>query len=110
MNVPKRMGWVVWTFGVLVTVLYAYAAVAAIGNLLGIPNVAAALGLDVSVAGWAWLSVGVALPVLGYAAALVIGRGRPGWAKIMLLVTGLCVVAILQLDIMHLVPQASFFA
>ncbi|WP_241095385.1 MULTISPECIES: hypothetical protein [unclassified Leucobacter] len=110
MSAPKKAGWIVWTIGGLVTLMYGYAVVAAVGNLLGIPGIAAALGLGVSAAGWAWLSLGVALPVLVYVVALVISRRRPGWARILLLATGLCVVAVLQLDIMHVIPQSSFFA
>ena len=110
MSAPKKAGWIVWALGGLVTLIYGYAVVAAVGNLVGIPGIAAALGLGVSVTGWAWLSLGVALPVLLYGIALLLSRRRPGWARILLLVTGLCVVAVLQLDIMHVTPQSSFFA
>jgi hypothetical protein len=106
---PQRAGWVVWSLGVVVAVVYAYAVVAAVGNLMGIPSVADAIGLGVSAVGWVWLSISVALPVFGFAVALLIGRGRPGWAKILLLVTGLCVVAVAQIDILHVVPQSNFF-
>lgn len=110
MNAPKRAGWVVWTLGILVSLLYGYAVVAAVGNLIGIPGVASALGLGVSLTGWAWLSLGALLPIIVFVLALLIARGRPGWAKIVLLATGLCVLAVLQLDLMHLVPQSGYFA
>ena len=109
MRVLKKTGWLVWTIGALVAVLYGYAVVAAVGNLIGIPGIASALGLGVTAAGWAWLSLGVVLPILIFLTALLMGLKRPGWAKIVLLATGLCVVAVFQIDILHIVPQSSFF-
>lgn len=109
MSETKRAGWVVWVIGVLVTALYGYAVVAALGNLVGIPGIASALGLGVTAAGWAWLSLGVVLPIFVLLIAILMGLKRPGWAKLLLLVTGLCVVAVLQIDLLHLVPQSSYF-
>ena len=43
MSAPKKAGWIVWALGGLVTLIYGYAVVAAVGNLVGIPGIAAAL-------------------------------------------------------------------
>lgn len=105
----RRAGWLPWTIGLIITALYGYAVVAAAGNLVGMPQAAVALGLTVTATGWAWLSLGVALPIVVFAVALLVARGRSSWVRILLLITGLCVVAVLQLDLMHLVPPSRYF-
>lgn len=100
-------GWV--CFAVL-TALYAYMVVAAIGNLALLPQMAGQMGLGVNGTGWFWLWLGVALPVVAYAIALLVGRKRSGGARLLVLATGLAVTAAVQLEILHLVPQSSFFA
>jgi len=54
-----------------------------------------------------WL--GVALPVVALAVALLAGRRKGGGVKLLLLATALAVTAAVQLEILHLVPQSSFF-
>mgnify|MGYP000868631457 CR=1 FL=1 len=102
----KITGWA--AFAVL-TALYVYMVVAAVGNLTQLPQMAAQLGLAVNTLGWFWLWLGVALPALGYAVALLVGRGRSGRSKLLILVTALALVAALQLEISIVVPPTSFF-
>lgn len=99
-----------WVLGVLVTLLYVYLVVAGVGNLVGISEMAAVLGLSLTGAGWAWLSFGIALPLIAYGVALLIGRRRSPALRVLVLAAGLCVVAAIQLEVLHLVPQSSFFA
>lgn len=99
-----------WVIGVLVTLLYAYLVVAGVGNLLGLTEMSTLLGLTLSGAGWFWVIFGIALPVAGFAAALVIARGASGAVRVLVLAAGLAVVAAVQLEVLHLVPQSSFFA
>lgn len=99
-----------WTAAVLITVLYAYTVVAAVGNLTGLPGMADAMGLTMTAVGWFWLWFGVLLPVVVFGLALLAGRGRRAGLRILVLATGLCVVAAVQLEVLHLVPQSSFFA
>ena len=98
-----------WAAFALLTALYVYMVVAAIGNLTQLPQMAAQLGLAVNALGWFWLWLGVAMPVLGYAAALLVGRRRSGGSKLLILVTALALVAALQLEISIVVPPTSFF-
>lgn len=99
-----------WALGIVLTVLYAYGVVTGVGNLLGISEMAALLDLTVTAAGWFWLVFGIALPLVGFAVALLVARGRAGGQRVLILATGLAVVAAVQLEVLHLVPQSSFFA
>jgi len=54
--------------------------------------------------------LGVALPVAAFVVALLIGRGRRAGARLLVLAAGIAAVAAIQLEVMHLVPQSSFFA
>ena len=101
---------IAWTVGVLVTLLYVYMVVAAVGNLTMLPQMAASLGVVLAPTGWAWLGFGVALPVVVYAAAILIGRKRSAGIRILVLAAGLCFAAAVQLEVLHLVPQTSYFA
>lgn len=98
-----------WVAGVLLTVLYAYMVVAAIGNLVGLQQMGGAIGLELTGIGWFWLLLGVGLPVLILLLALLIGRKRRAGARLLVLAAGLALAAAVQLEVMHLVPQSSFF-
>ncbi|PRI10722.1 hypothetical protein [Leucobacter massiliensis] len=99
-----------WAVGAVLTALYASTVVAAVGNFVLLPQLAAQLGLGMSPLGWFWLSFGVLMPVAVFAIALVIGRRRTAGLRILVLAAGLGVVAAWQLEVMHLVPQFSYFA
>ncbi|MFV0433915.1 MAG: hypothetical protein ACK5LO_08055 [Leucobacter sp.] len=101
---------VAWVVGLLLTGLYVSVVVAGIGNIVLLPDMAASMGLSMTAVGWFWLSFGIALPVVAFALALLFGRGRSAAMRLLVLATGIGVVAAVQLEIMHLVPQSSFFA
>lgn len=98
-----------WVIGLLLALLYGYLVVTGIGNVIGLGQMAAALGLGITPVGWFWLSFGIVLPLAVLVVALLIGRGRGAVQRILLLATGLAVVAAVQLEVTHLVPQANFF-
>lgn len=100
----------VWAWGVVLTMLYALVSLNAVGNLLGMQQIAAALDTQLSVAGWFWLVFGAALPLLVYAVALVLARGSRAGTRLLVLLTGLAVLSAFQLEITHLVPQYLYFA
>lgn len=100
---------VAWGIGVLIALLYVSTVVAAAGNLIGIPSMAEAMGLGITGAGWFWLWFGAIMPIAVFGIALLIGRGRRAGLRLLVLGAGLCVVAAVQLEVMHLVPQSSFF-
>ncbi|WP_125100317.1 hypothetical protein [Leucobacter chromiireducens] len=103
-----RIAW--WGAGLLIAVLYVHATVTGIGNLTGMLGLAGALGMGLSAGGWLWLVFGIAMPVLVFVAALLLGRKRGGGTRILLLMAGIAVVAVVQLDVMHLIPESSYFA
>lgn len=99
-----------WVAGVLLAVLYIYATTTAIGNLTGMLGLSGALGTGLSVSGWVWLIAGILLPPVALAAALLLGRGRAAGSRLLLLAAGIAVVAVLQLDLMHVIPESTYFA
>ncbi|UOQ60497.1 hypothetical protein MUN76_00465 [Leucobacter rhizosphaerae] len=99
-----------WIAGVLLGALYLYAAVAAVGNVLGMIGLAGALGTGLSATGWLWLVLGVLIPLVVFGLALWLGRRRTAWTRILLLAAGIAVVAALQIDVMHVIPESSYFA
>ncbi|WP_449283682.1 hypothetical protein [Leucobacter sp.] len=99
-----------WAIGLLLTGLYASTVVAGVGNLVLLPQMAASMGLGITPTGWFWLGFGVLMPVVVFALSLVIGRGRSASLRLLVLAAGLGVVAAVQLEVMHLVPQSGFFA
>lgn len=99
-----------WVVGVLLGGLYLYATITGVGNLTGMLGLSGALGTGLSVIGWVWLSVGILIPLVVLAAALLLGRGRSGGIRILLLAAGIAAVAVWQLDLMHVIPESSYFA
>lgn len=99
-----------WVAGVLLVVLYVYATTTAIGNLTGMLGLSGALGTGLSVAGWIWLVAGILLPPVLLAGALLLGRERPAGSRLLLLAAGIAAVAVLQLDLMHVIPESTYFA
>lgn len=98
----------VWISGILIAVLYVFAAVTAVGNLLGMLGLAEEIGVGLSVTGLIFLVIGITMPLLVLVLALMLGRGRPPGMKILLLVAGIALVAALQIDLMHLVPESFY--
>lgn len=101
---------IAWTVGILLTGLYISSVVAGIGNLVLLPQMAATMGLSMTPAGWFWLGFGVLLPVVVFSLSLLLARGRRASLRVLVLAAGLGVVAAVQLEVMHLVPQSGFFA
>lgn len=98
-----------WAAFVLLAALYVYMVVAAVGNLTQLPQMAASLGLGVNAVGWFWLCLGVALPILAFVIALLVGRRRAGGSRLLIFATALACAAALQLEISLVVPPTSFF-
>lgn len=89
-----------WAAGVLLLALYAYAVVAAIGNLMGMSTF---LGDALGPLPWALLGFAIFVPVGALIVSLIVARGRTAWVRVLLIATGLCVTAAVQLEIMHLI-------
>ncbi|WP_217134403.1 hypothetical protein [Leucobacter chinensis] len=97
-----------WVGFIAVIGLYAYSISAAIGNWIGMDQLATILADGLSDIGRVWLVVGVAVPALALLVSLLIGVGKKRSTKLLLMVAGLTVVAVLQLDMMHLVPTTTY--
>jgi uncharacterized membrane protein (DUF485 family) len=107
--VPQKQGVLAWIISALILVLYVYAVVAAVGNFLGMRVFASSLGSGLSVSGWFWLTLSVLLPVLLAALAVLLYR-KTRVALWLLLLAGLGLLAVSQIEIVHLIPQTSFIA
>lgn len=99
-----------WVIGILITLLYVSVVVAAVGNFIMLPEMAEAMGIGISGFGWFWLSFGIALPIVAYGLAWVLMRKRRAGMRLIVLAAGLAAVSAVQLEVLHLVPQAAFFA
>lgn len=100
--------WGFWAALVAITGLYLYAIAAAIGNWVGMSNIAEILSDGLSTQGVIWLSIGVAIPVILLGASLILGRGKSHGQRLLLLLLGLTLVAVLQLDITHMIPTTRY--
>lgn len=100
----KGIWWIApWIIGVLLVALYAYATVAAVGNYVGVSSMLEFLGMEIRPIAWVLLVAGVAIPAIALAVSLLLGRRKTPVVRLLLLGTGLCVTAALQLEIMHLI-------
>lgn len=99
-----------WIGGLLLALLYLYAVVTGIGNFVGFAGLSGALDTDLSGLGRVWLIVGIAFPLIVFVLALLAGRRRSAGVRILLLAAGLALVAAWQIDIMHVIPESSYFA
>lgn len=91
--------WLVVTIAAFFGLFFAYDLWEAVGNLVGLNVAAQSLDTQLSGFGWAVLIAGVVLPILVYAIAFWLGRARGGAARAVLFLVGLCLVAVLSLDI-----------
>lgn len=89
-----------WVAGILLVALYGYSVVAAVGNLVGMSGF---LGAVFGPLPWMLLWAGAIVPVVALVVTLILGRGRTAGMRLLLLATGLCVAAAIQLEIMHLI-------
>ncbi|BDI21765.1 hypothetical protein [Herbiconiux sp. L3-i23] len=83
-------------------VLYAWDLVEAVGNLVVLLQYAALVGGSLNSFAWLVLGTAIALPVVVYAGALVLARGRGPLRTAVVLAAGLGVVACLSLIIERL--------
>lgn len=88
-----------WGVGAVLTALYVYTVVAAVGNLIGMAEF---LGSALGPAAWVTLISGVVVPVVVYVVALLLARGKGAAKRLLILATGLCATAVIQLDMLHL--------
>lgn len=83
---------------VVFALLYGYELYEAVGNFIQTPIVYAASGLEEATP-WGFMAAWVAVPPVLYAAALLLGRGRPLFARAILLVIGLATANALAMSL-----------
>ena len=103
-----------WLIGRIVTLvvallLYLYATWSGIGNFLGVQNQRLQLGLELSVVGWASTITLVVLPVLLFAAGIVITRRMRVRHTVFTFALGFALVSVVNLDIVLALPLTSIF-
>ena len=82
--------------------LFALALIPAISDVVALPGFYELLGIGDAVP-WPLLVLRVAVPVVLYFVALLLGRGRPVFARVLILATSLAVAFALALGIVALV-------
>lgn len=87
---------------VLFGLFFAYDLWEAISNLVALPGFYEYAGFGVENVPWWLLAIGVAIPVIVFVLALVVGRGMPLLMKAIVLLVGLTVVSALGLGVIAL--------
>lgn len=98
------------SLAVLFGLFYAYDVWEAIGNLVGVLQVAAALDTALGALGWVVLVGAVLLPIVLFAGAFALGRRRTLLVQAGIYLAGLAASAALYLDIVLLVGPGALFA
>jgi hypothetical protein len=94
---PLALGAV--TLALAFGLLYAYDLWEAVSNAVSLPQVYSVYGLDTAEVPWVLLVAGILLPVVVYAVAFLLGRGRTLFGRAVVFALGLALVAVLSLDL-----------
>ncbi|MFC5928647.1 hypothetical protein D6T64_21765 [Cryobacterium melibiosiphilum] len=99
-DAPRRApSWLTVTVAIAFGLFYAYDLWEAVGNLVGLNIAAGDLDTSLSGGGWAVLIIGVLIPLAVYGLAFWLGRRRAVGVQALMYITGLCLVAVLSLDV-----------
>jgi hypothetical protein len=97
-----KIGWVTLLVAALFGLIYAYNVWEGIANLIGVPNDYISHGLKQSQVPWWLLVIGLAIPIIVFFAAFFLGLRRSVWAKALIYILGIAVVAALLLGVVSL--------
>lgn len=109
---PRTPTWLVATISGLVGLFYAYAVWNAIGNLVVTLGAFGDAGLTLNALGWfIWIFAAV-FPLLVWGAAFALGYRRAPHQLLLLMITGLALVAVFWLNVVAYTTlnSASFLA
>jgi hypothetical protein len=95
----KTPTWLVATISGLVGLFYAYAVWNAIGNLVQTIGFYGEAGLSLNALGWAVWLLAALFPVLAWAAAFALAYRRAAHELLLVMVTGLALVAVFWLNV-----------
>jgi hypothetical protein len=106
---PSRTSplWLSFVVAAVFGLFYAYDLWEAVGNLVGLNATADSLGTMLSAFGWVVLLAGLLLPAFIFAAAVWLGRRRTLGVQALLLLAGLCLSAVVSLNIFALFGLGS---
>ncbi len=102
---PPR--WLLLTIAGFFALFYAYDVWEGIGNLVGLNEQAQNLDTQLSGLGWFVLIGAIVLPVIVYVLAYRLGRNRIFGVQALTLLVGLCLVAVISVNITVLFSLAN---
>jgi hypothetical protein len=107
-----KIGWLSLTVAAFFGLFYAYDVWAAFAPIVALPSFYDNIGLKQSDVPWWLLVIGLLIPVLVFAAAFFIGLRRSVFAKALIFILGLAVVAALSLGVnsLELVVRTNLLA
>jgi hypothetical protein len=113
--VPGGAPLAVWLIARIVTIvasclLFGYAAWSGVGNFLGVQNQSLRLGLDLTPVGWGATLTLVVLPVILFAACIVITRRMRVSHTVFTFAVGFAIVSVVTLNIVLALPQTAIYA
>jgi hypothetical protein len=107
---PKRgfrtFGRAGWAVAVIFAFLFAYHLWGGIANLIAVVSTFSTFGVAVTAEIWALVIAYAVVPVVIYAAALVVGRRLSNFGRIVVFVVGFAVVSVISLDILVIAAAA----
>lgn len=106
---PARV--IAWAIAALITALYASVVVRGVVDLVELPRAAREnMGLGVTATGIFWLWFGALFPLPIFAGSVLSVRRQRAPIRLFALLTGLGVVAVVQLEVSYLVSRLDYFA
>lgn len=101
---------VFWLALVVTLLLFVYATVAAVGNVMGVYEFTKALETSFSVFGLVWSAFTILMPLIVLIIMVLIGWGKQPLPRLLLLFAGLTIVSVWQLNMLHFVPVTALLA
>jgi hypothetical protein len=98
----RRLGWASTTSAAVFGLIYAYYLWDAIRSLVVLPGYYESAGLGRGAAPWTLLIAGLVIPIVGYAAAFLLGLRRKLFGRALIFLVGLAAVACLSLGVIAL--------
>ncbi|WP_382307181.1 hypothetical protein [Herbiconiux sp. UC225_62] len=95
-----------WAVAVIFAFLYAYHLWGGIANLIAVVSTFSTFGVAVPGTIWALVIAYAVVPIVIYAAALVVGRRLSTFGRIVVFVVGFAVVALVSLDVLVIASAA----
>lgn len=102
--------WLEIALAIAFGLFFAYDAWEAVGNLVGVADLAGTLDTSISGLGWVVLIAAILIPIVLFAVAFLLGRRRSAVVQAALYLTGLAVSALLYLDILLMFGVGALLA